>query len=124
MAKILGNPQSLFPPATAIAFLKDWLFKAWYAITQGVVLSAGSQTIGTSTLVAGSVLIYTPKVSSTCQIFLTPINSVNAGVLYENVAARVPGSHFQVSSNSSTDGSAFNWLLIDVVSSAGGVSGG
>ena len=112
MAILLGSPQGLLKDAKDPQF-KDWLYKAWKAITQGLVLSAGSQTTGQATLVAGTVTVPCTKVSSTSIVFVTPVNNINLGNLYS--ATKVVGTSFTIDSTSGTDGSTFVWILIDVV---------
>ena len=116
MAIMLGNPQGLLSGDKALtAQVKDWLFKVWQGVTGGLVLASGSKVIGSSSLVAGVATINTPKISSSAFIFLTPISAGNLGTLYENQAARIVGTSFQVKSTNTSDTSAFNWFLVDIV---------
>lgn len=68
--------------------------------------------MGTSSLVAGSVVVNTTAVTASSRIFLTPQNtSGTAGAV--SVSARTAGSSFTMSSTSSTDTRSIAWLIIE-----------
>lgn len=69
-------------------------------------------TMGTATLVAGTVVVNTTKVTGNSRIFLTAQTTGAApGAL--RVSARTAGTSFTVTSSSGTDTSTFAWLIIE-----------
>lgn len=68
--------------------------------------------MGTSSLVAGSVVVNTTAVTASSRIFLTPQNtSGTAGAV--SVSARTAGTSFTMTSTSSSDTRSIAWLIIE-----------
>lgn len=68
--------------------------------------------MGTSSLVAGSVVVNTTAVTANSRIFLTPQNtSGTAGAV--SVSARTAGTSFTMTSTSSSDTRSIAWLIIE-----------
>lgn len=79
----------------------------------GVRIKEGANArMGTSTLVAGTVVVATNKVTATSRIFLTTQAPGGApGAVY--VSARTAGTSFTVTSTSGTDTSLVGWLILE-----------
>lgn len=81
----------------------------------GVYIKEGSNaTMGTGTLVAGTLTISNTKVTATSRIFLTDTGGgvlANIGALY--LSARNAGTSFTVSSSNILDTSTFEWIIIE-----------
>lgn len=68
--------------------------------------------MGTSSLVAGTVVVNTTAVTASSRIFLTPQNtSGTAGAV--SVSARTAGTSFTMTSTSSSDTRSIAWLIIE-----------
>ena len=73
--------------------------------------SSTNSTVGTGTLVAGTLTISTTAVTANSLIFITPISNSALGVLY--IGTITPGVSFVVNSTNGVDTSAFNWFIIE-----------
>ena len=77
-------------------------------LTWNSALGAGDKRAGTATTSGGTVTVATTAVTATCLILLTPQG--NSGVFYEDKAARVNGTSFEIVSTLDTD---FAWMIIE-----------
>lgn len=69
-------------------------------------------TMGTATLVAGTVAVSTTAVTANSRVFLTAQNTGGTpGAL--RVSARTPGTSFTITSTSGTDTSAVAWWIVE-----------
>lgn len=82
-------------------------------VGRGFLVKEGvNATMGTATLVAGTVVVNTTKVTGNSRIFLTAQTTGAApGAL--RVSARTAGTSFTVTSSSATDTSTFAWLIVE-----------
>lgn len=80
---------------------------------KGLFIKEGSNaTMGTATLVAGTVTVNNTLITATSRIFLTPQNSSGtAGSVY--ISARVASTSFTITSTSATDTRDVAWLLVE-----------
>ncbi len=83
-------------------------------VGKGFYIKEGSNaTMGTGTLVGGTLVISTTKVTATSRIFLTDQGGTitNLGSLY--ISARTAATSFTVSSTNILDASDFAWIIIE-----------
>lgn len=74
--------------------------------------SGGNASVGTATLISGAATINTTAVTSSSKIFLTYLFPlVNGGIL--QVRTITAGTSFLVNSSSGSDGSSFNWFIVN-----------
>lgn len=79
----------------------------------GIYVKEGTNaTMGSATLVGGTVVVSTTKVTANSRIFLT--NNVNGGTLGSlSVSARTAGTSFTISSTNVLDTSTVAWVIIE-----------
>lgn len=79
----------------------------------GIYVKEGTNaTMGSATLVGGTVVVSTTKVTANSRIFLT--NNVNGGTLGSiSVSARTAGTSFTISSTNVLDTSTIAWVIIE-----------
>lgn len=82
-------------------------------VGKGLYVKEGTNaTMGTATLVAGTVVVNTTKVTATSRIFLT--NNVNGGTLGSlSVSARTAGTSFTITSTNILDTSTIAWIIME-----------
>lgn len=84
-------------------------------VGSGIYVKEGTNaTMGTGTLVGGTVVISTTKVTANSRIFITDNGGgvvANIGALY--ISARSAGTSFTVSSSNVLDTSNFSWIIIE-----------
>jgi hypothetical protein len=80
---------------------------------QGMKVKEGTNaSMGTTTLVAGTVVVNTTRVTANSRVFLTAQTSgAGAGAL--RVSARTAGTSFTITSTSGTDTSQVAWLILE-----------
>lgn len=77
------------------------------------IAEGANATMGRVTLVAGTVVVNTTKVTNASEIFLT-VQQSNGGVVGAvYVSARTAGTSFTITSTSATDVSLVSWLILE-----------
>ncbi len=115
MAKLLDNPSSTLGQ-TGNIFWQSWLYKLWVAVTQGLVISSASQTVGVATLVAGTVTVPSTAVQTASLIQVTRRTAGGTlGHLSVPSGSVIPGTSFVINSSSATDTSTVVWTIIQPV---------
>lgn len=82
---------------------------------EGLKVKEGSNaTMGTATMVAGTVVVETTKVTATSRIFLTvqSLGTVSAPKAI-GVTARTPATSFTITSADNTDTSVVAWVIVE-----------
>jgi hypothetical protein len=74
------------------------------------IATGSNASVGTGTLVSGTVTINTTDVTASSLIFITA-TSAPSGHIY--VASKVAGTSFTVTSTGGSDGASFNWFIIN-----------
>lgn len=83
------------------------------AVGDGFKIKEGTNaTMGTATLVTGTVVVSTTKVTASSRIMLTGQDgSANVGSVW--VSARTAGTSFTISSTNVLDSRAVGWLILE-----------
>lgn len=76
------------------------------------VTEGTNRTMGTATLVAGTVTVNTNKVTAASRIFLTN-QSLGGTAGFLRVSARTVGTSFTITSSSGTDTSVVAWIMFE-----------
>jgi len=80
---------------------------------QGLLIKEGTNaTLGTATLVGGTITINTTKVTANSRIFVT-IQTAGGTVGTQYVSARTAGTSFDITSTSGTDTSTIAWFIVE-----------
>jgi hypothetical protein len=83
----------------------------------GLYIKEGTNaTLGNGTLVGGTLVVNTTKVTANSEIFIGDKGGgvlANAGALYEDSTARVAGTSFTVKSLNVLDTSKFCWMIVE-----------
>lgn len=106
-----GYNQRLVMTATASLFQGDVKLAV---AGNGLYVKEGSNaTMGTATLVGGTLVVSTNKVTATSRIFLQSEGGTitNLGTLY--VSARTAGTSFTVTSSNVLDTQTFVWIIVE-----------
>lgn len=83
------------------------------SVGKGLLVKEGANaTMGTATLVAGTVVVSTTKVTANSRIFLTN-QSLGGTAGFLRVSARTAGTSFTILSSSGTDTSAVAWMIVE-----------
>lgn len=114
MAKLLDNPSSTLGQ-TGNIFWQSWLYKLWVAVTQGLVISSASQTVGVATLVAGTVTVPCPVIQTTSLVLVSYQTRNNPGILDVPLTGINPGVSFVIRSTVGTDVSTVVYTVIQPV---------
>lgn len=78
----------------------------------GIKIPTGgaAATVGTATMISGTVTINTTSVCTSCKILIALENCSNCGFIY--VSSRVSNTSFTVTSSNNSDASDVSWLII------------
>jgi hypothetical protein len=95
------------------ASLAELIASLFATVGSGLSIKEGTNaTMGTATLVSGTVVVPTTKVTASSRIFLTGQN--NSGTVGElMVSARSAGTSFTILSSSNTDTRAVAWVIVE-----------
>ena len=112
MSKHLLSPPQSIGSSFSLNNWQGWFADVWKAITQGLVISKKSGTLGSAALTSGIATVATTFVTANTLIFLTPITPSAIGTW---TVTRTPGTSFKVSSSNGADASTFAYLLVEPV---------
>lgn len=82
-------------------------------VGKGLYIKEGTDaTMGRATLIGGTIVVLTSKVTANSEIFIT--SNVDGGTNgFVRVSARTAGTSFTITSSSATDTSTVSWLIVE-----------